>query len=227
MSMTPKNAKIEPEKHIWTVEIFPALLGRHERNLLEDMGRRRLRRHKRQLQMLHYPIHDGNLRDEGDDLHPAPAFRADHRVHLIDLPDHGRPTFGRKTPELFLNDPERRRTLARLLDLPPMGVRIKAEVSDHHLTLVGNMRGHPGDKYVAVDVEAGVRPRENALGPLRAQQLLADKHRQNLAGEDLGEPRVVDPRDLMEDARLVHSALGHQVMEMGVEINPVPKGLDG
>ena len=58
------------------------------------------------------PIHDGNLREEGDDLHPAPAFRADHRVHLIDLPDHGRPTFGRKAPELLLNDPERRRTLA-------------------------------------------------------------------------------------------------------------------
>jgi len=30
--------------------------------------------HKRQLQMLHYPIHDGNLRDEGDDLHPAPLM---------------------------------------------------------------------------------------------------------------------------------------------------------
>jgi hypothetical protein len=38
--------------------------------------------------------------------------------------------------------------------------------------LVGNMRGHPGDKYVAMDVEAGVRPGENALGPFRAQQLL-------------------------------------------------------
>jgi len=53
----------------------------------------------------------------------------------------------------------------------------------------------------AVDVEAGVRPGENALGPFRAQQLLADKHRQDLPGEDLGEPHVVDPRDLMEDAR--------------------------
>jgi hypothetical protein len=31
----------------------------------------------------------------------------------------------------------------------------------------------------------------------------------------------------MEDARLVHAALGYQVMEMGMEINPVPKGLDG
>ena len=71
----------------------------------------------------------------------------------------------------------------------------------HDLPLVGNARGHPGDKYAAVDVEAGVRPGENALGPFRAQQLLADKHRQNLAGEDLRQPRVVDPRDLMEDAR--------------------------
>jgi hypothetical protein len=31
----------------------------------------------------------------------------------------------------------------------------------------------------------------------------------------------------MEDARLVHSALSHQKMEVGVEIDPVPEGLDG
>jgi len=68
-----------------------------------------------------------------------------------------------------------------------------------------------------VDIEAGVPPGENALGPFRAQQLLADKHRQHLAGEDSGQPRVVDPRDLMEDARLVHAALGHQEMEVGVK----------
>ena len=34
------------------VEIFPALLGRYERNLLEDMGRRGLRRHKPTLQVI-------------------------------------------------------------------------------------------------------------------------------------------------------------------------------
>jgi len=79
----------------------------------------------------------------------------------------------------------------------------------------------------AVDVEAGVRPGENALGPFRAQQRLADKHRQNLAAEDLGQPRVVDPRDLMENARLVGPTLGHQKMEVHVKIDPVPKGLDG
>jgi len=70
-----------------------------------------------------------------------------------------------------------------------------------------------------VDVEAGVRPGENALSPFRAQQLLADKHRQDLAGEDLGQPRVVDPRDLMEDARFVHATLGHQEMEVDVQID--------
>jgi hypothetical protein len=50
----------------------------------------RLRRHERQLQVIDDAIHHGNLREEGDDLHPAPAFRAGHRVNLIDLPDHGR-----------------------------------------------------------------------------------------------------------------------------------------
>ena len=70
-------------------------------------------------------------------------------------------------------------------------------------------------------------PGENALGPFRAQQLLADKHRQHLAGEDLGEPHVVDPRDLMEDSRLVHAALGRQEMEVHVKVDPVPEGLDG
>ena len=38
--------------------------GRQERNLLEDMARRRLIRHKPKLQMLHDPVHDGIFRDE-------------------------------------------------------------------------------------------------------------------------------------------------------------------
>jgi len=59
----------------------------------------------------------------------------------------------------------------------------------------------------AVDVEAGVRPGENALGPLRAQQLLADKHRQDLAGEDLAQmvspfpPLFVQPGFTLDQAR--------------------------
>jgi len=36
-----------------------------------------------------------------------------------------------------------------------------------------------------VDIEAGVPPGENALGPARAQQLLADKKSENLPSQDL------------------------------------------
>ena len=72
--------------------------------------------------------------------------------------------------------------------------------------------------HQAVDIEAGVPKGVNALGPLGAEELPPDKKRRHLAGEDLRQPRVVDPRDLMEDARLVHPALRHQKMEVGVKI---------
>jgi hypothetical protein len=66
-----------------------------------------------------------------------------------------------------------------------------------------------------VDVEAGVRPGENALGPFRAQQLLADKHRQDLAGEDLGETRVVDPHDRGREIQdLLDVFDGHDLAEV-------------
>jgi hypothetical protein len=65
-----------------------------------------------------------------------------------------------------------------------------------------------------VDIEAGVPPGEKALGPFRAENLPADEKRQDLPGEDLGRPRVVNPRNLVEDARRVHAALGHQEMEV-------------
>jgi hypothetical protein len=66
------------------------------------MGRRGLRRHERQLQMIDYPIHDGNLRDEGDDLHSAAALGTDHRINLIDLPDHLRPALGGDALQVLL-----------------------------------------------------------------------------------------------------------------------------
>ena len=56
--------------------------------------------------------------------------------------------------------------------------------------------GAPAAAPVAVDVEAGVRPGENALGPFQAEKLPADEEGQDLTGKDLSEPRVVDPRDL-------------------------------
>jgi hypothetical protein len=54
-----------------------------------------------------------------------------------------------------------------------------------------------------------------------------DEKPKNLAGEELRQPGVVDPGDLVEDAGLVHSALSHQEMEVGMEIYPGPECLDG
>jgi len=68
--------------------------GRQERDLLEDMIKRRLRGDERQLQVVDDPFYNGILRDEIDDLYRPPALGADHRVNLIDLPDYGRPILG-------------------------------------------------------------------------------------------------------------------------------------
>ena len=43
-------------------KIVPTLLGRRERDLLEDMGGRGLRRHKRQLHVIDDPVHGPELR---------------------------------------------------------------------------------------------------------------------------------------------------------------------
>jgi hypothetical protein len=70
-------------------------------------------------------------------------------------------------------------------------------------------------------------PDENPLAPFRAQELLADKIGQDLTDEDFGQPRFVDPRDLIEETRLVHSALGDQEMEVRMRIDAVAEGLNG
>jgi hypothetical protein len=80
---------------------------------------------------------------------------------------------------------------------------------------------------LAVNIEPRVPPGEKAFRPFGAEEFPADKKRQDLAGKELSQPGVVDPGDLMEEAGLVHSTLGHQEMEMGVKIYPVSKGLNG
>lgn len=70
-------------------------------------------------------------------------------------------------------------------------------------------------------------PGENPLGPFGAQELLVNQESQGLSGKEFGQPGVVEAGDLLEDARLVYSALGHQDMEVRVEIDPVAEGLDG
>jgi len=67
---------------------------------------RGLLRYEPKLQVVDDPVDDGVLREEGNDLHPAPAFGTEHGVDFIDLSDHGRPALGRKAPELLLNHPE-------------------------------------------------------------------------------------------------------------------------
>jgi len=71
-----------------------------------------------------------------------------------------------------------------------------------------------------------VAPGEKALRPFRAEEFPANKKRQHLAAEDLGQAQIVDPGNLMEDAGRVRPALRHQEMEMRVEIDAVPEGLD-
>ena len=64
-------------------------------------------------------------------------------------------------------------------------------------------------------------PGENALGPLRAQKLPADKKTQHFPAEQLLEPGVVDTSDLAKDAGLVLAALGHEKMQVRVEVDPL------
>jgi hypothetical protein len=70
--------------------------------------------------------------------------------------------------------------------------------------------------HQAVDIEAGVPPGKDSRRPLRAKELLSDKKSHDLVSEDLGQPRVVEGAEAMEDTRLVHSALGHQNLEVRV-----------
>ena len=96
----------------------------------------------------------------------------------------------------------------------------REERPDHVFTHPLGLRLRLGP-HQAVNIEAGVPPGENALGPLGAEKLLADKHRQHLSGEDLRQPQ-----DLMEDPRPICYALGHQERQVGVAPLLQPLGRD-
>ena len=61
-------------------------------------------------------------------------------------------------------------------------------------------------------------PAKNPLGPLPAEKLPPEEKSQDFSSKELGQPGVVDSGNLMEHPRLVHSAIGHQKMEVGVKI---------
>ena len=92
-------------------------------------------------------------------------------------------------------------------------------ISDNYFSQPLSLRLRLGPDQ-AMDVEAGVRPGENALGPFRAHQLLAYKHRQNLAGKDLGETRVVDPLDMTRWAESPGAARKHDEPLLGAVGTP-------
>ena len=105
---------------------------------------------------------------------------------------------------------------------PPQGQERPDHVFAHALGPFLSLSTHP-----AVDIEPRVPKGVKAFRPFGAQQLLVDKRGQDLVGEELSQPRVVDACDLMEEAGRVHSVLGHQEMQMRVDIYPVPKCLNG
>ena len=105
-----------------------------------------------------------------------------------------------------------------------MGIGVETVISDSDLPLIRDMGSDPGDEFIAVDIESRMPPGEEALRPFGAQQLLVDKKPENLPGKKLSRPRVVDARDLMEEAGPIHPALGHQEMEVGID--PGSEGLN-
>jgi len=107
-----------------------------------------------------------------------------------------------------------------------MGIGVEAEITDRDLALVGDRGSRPGDElqvvhplhllgpfpipitnasFLFIEGEAlQGQERTNhvfshSLGQFVTQQLLADKIGQDLPAEDLSQPRVVDPRYLMEE----------------------------
>ena len=78
----------------------------------------------------------------------------------------------------------------------------------------------------AMDIEARVPPGEDPFSPLWAQELLIDQKRQDFPGEDLGQTRIVQMGDPVEDPGPVHSPFGHQEMQMRVEVDPVAGQMD-
>jgi hypothetical protein len=142
--------------------------------LISDLGRWGPFRKEGQLQVVDDTVHNRIVGEETNDLHltalmepltllheyyKAAALRAEHRIDLVNLADHGsasqssmrlpnqgRPALGGDGPQLLLCDPEGESLPASLPDLPPVGVGIEAVIAHRELAFVGNMGGHPGDE---------------------------------------------------------------------------------
>ena len=65
------------------LELFPALLGHLQGDLLKNTRRRRSIGHKRQFQMINYPIHHGILREEGNGPHPCQLVHSEVELFAL------------------------------------------------------------------------------------------------------------------------------------------------
>jgi hypothetical protein len=76
-----------------------------------------------------------------------------------------------------------------------------------------------------MDRETRVPPGKQPFRPFRTEKLPPDQERQDLPGEDIGQPRVVDMRDfaLGSQKMEVRMKAGQEALEM-VEEHPVEDG---
>jgi hypothetical protein len=82
-------------------------------------------------------------------------------------------------------------------------------------------------KAVGVGVESLVPDSDLAFPFIEGEAFQGQKRPDHVFSDPLGQSRIVEAWDLVEEAGLVRSSLGHQEMEMGVKIYPVPVGLNG
>ena len=120
------NPHIDREQPKKLSEILPPLLGCHQELLLENTRRR-------------WPCSLETELEMTDDSHLASTYRTDQWIHLVDLADHLGPAFGGQKGRVIFNDRRRGDCRNSFSYLPPMSIGVKTIVTDHDLSLIGNM----------------------------------------------------------------------------------------
>jgi len=98
-----------------------------------------------ELEMADDLIYGFRIFDKRDDSHLASTGRTKQRIHFVDLADHLGPAFGGPKRLLLLDDRRVRRRGHVLSYLPPVGIRVKAVVTDqtalYHTKPSGDSKG--------------------------------------------------------------------------------------
>ena len=79
---------------------------------------------------------------------------------------------------------------------------------------------------LAVDTESCMPPEKHLLNQLRADELRLEEESEDLPRKELGKEAVGKRRDMMEAALSCLASLGHQEVQMGVEIYLLSERLD-